>query len=142
MEGDEESSPGSDLITAERKADKNSGHTYLNIICLIMKQQKHFVEGAAEEVENQYRRQEHYTSLTCLVSGVYYLSSGTCRPSFFKNTQTNNVTSVKEKCLRQYYAHLLTLSLFMHIPDSRLTPRRPFGTTAISFSSCGISVIF
>lgn len=48
MEGDEESSPGSDLITAERKADKNAVHTYLNIICPIMKQQKHFVEGVVE----------------------------------------------------------------------------------------------
>lgn len=48
MEGDEESSPGSDLITAERKADKNNVHTYLSIICLVMKQQKYFVEGVAE----------------------------------------------------------------------------------------------
>lgn len=48
MEGDEESSPGSDLITAERKADKNAVHTYLNIICLVMKQQKHFVECVVE----------------------------------------------------------------------------------------------
>lgn len=71
VEGDEESSPGSDLITAERKADKNSGHTYLNIICLIMKQQKHLWKVQLKKWENQYTRQEHYTSLTCLVSGVY-----------------------------------------------------------------------
>lgn len=65
MEGDEESSPGSDLITAERKADKNAVHTYLNIICLIMKQQKHFVEGAVEEVRKpvQTTRTSHQSNL-------------------------------------------------------------------------------
>lgn len=70
MEGDEESSPGSDLITAERKADKNAVHAYLDVIWLIMKQQERSVEGVVEEA-GKPDNNNNVTSLTCWVSGVY-----------------------------------------------------------------------
>lgn len=109
MEGDEESSPGSDLITAERKADKNAGHTYLNIICLIMKQQKHIVEGAAEEVGKpvETTRTLHKSNLFgqwSLLLKFWHMSS------IFLQKHTNKSCDFgKREAFRQYYAHIIII---------------------------------